>query len=75
VSGENGDNCIVLYPGTNGTNTLSEAEEVLQKFQPGDWIVQQNEINLGGEIMNLAARKGKENRFLILLFLVIFIQV
>ncbi|KAI8880740.1 Ribokinase-like protein [Backusella circina FSU 941] len=58
VSGETGDNCIVLYPGTNGTNTLDEAEVVLESFQSGDWIVQQNEINFGGEIMNLAARKG-----------------
>ncbi|KAI8881042.1 Ribokinase-like protein [Backusella circina FSU 941] len=58
VSGETGDNCIVLYAGTNGTHTLEEAESVLEHFEPGDWIIQQNEINLGGEIMKMAAKQG-----------------
>ncbi|KAL7318438.1 hypothetical protein PS15m_001683 [Mucor circinelloides] len=58
VSKETGDNCIVLYPGTNGTYTVEEAATVLESFGPGDWIVQQNEISHGGEIMKLAAEKG-----------------
>lgn len=58
VSGETGDNCIVLYPGTNATNTVEEASKVLESFSPGDWIVQQNEISNGGEIMKLALEKG-----------------
>lgn len=58
VSKETGDNCIVLYPGTNGTYTVEEAATVLESFSTGDWIVQQNEISHGGEIMKLAAEKG-----------------
>ncbi|KAI9485592.1 MAG: Ribokinase-like protein [Benjaminiella poitrasii] len=58
VSKETGDNCIVLYPGTNSTNTPEEAKRVLESFGPGDWLVQQNEISHGGDIMRLAAEKG-----------------
>lgn len=58
VSKETGDNCIVLYPGTNATYTVEEAATVLESFNPGDWIVQQNEISNGGGIMKLAAEKG-----------------
>ncbi|KAI8095440.1 Ribokinase-like protein [Thamnidium elegans] len=58
VSEETGDNCIVLYPGTNGTYTAEEASEVFKSFGSGDWIVQQNEISQGGAIMRLAASKG-----------------
>lgn len=48
----------MLYPGTNSTYTAQEAERVLEHFGPNDWIVQQNEISQGGEIMNLAVKKG-----------------
>ncbi|KAI8139059.1 Ribokinase-like protein [Fennellomyces sp. T-0311] len=58
VSAETGDNCIVLYPGTNDKYTAADAAKVLESFGPDDWIVQQNEISAGGEIMNLAADKG-----------------
>jgi ribokinase len=62
VSQENGDNCIVLYPGTNAKYTAEYAKEVLEHFGPGDWILQQNEISQGGGIMNVAADKGMEVR-------------
>ncbi|KAI8334855.1 Ribokinase-like protein [Choanephora cucurbitarum] len=58
VSEETGDNCIVLYPGSNATYKAEEAKKVLSSFGPGDWIVQQNEISEGGKIMSLAAEKG-----------------
>jgi ribokinase len=48
----------VLYPGTNGNYTVEEAAKVFESFGPGDWIVQQNEISHGGDIMRLAAEKG-----------------
>lgn len=48
----------MLHPGTNGSYQASEAAQVLEHFGPGDWIVQQNEISQGGEIMRLAAEKG-----------------
>ncbi|KAI7864132.1 Ribokinase-like protein [Spinellus fusiger] len=57
VSQETGDNSIVLFPGTNGTYTVEDAAQVLSSFGPGDWIVQQNEISQGGDIMRLAASK------------------
>jgi ribokinase len=59
VSQENGDNCIVLYPGTNAKYTADYAKQVLENFGPGDWILQQNEISQGGAIMDVAADKGK----------------
>ncbi|KAG0239305.1 hypothetical protein BGW41_007790 [Actinomortierella wolfii] len=58
LSQENRDNSIVLFPGTNHTVTMEEAHEVLSHFGPGDWIVMQNEINCGGEIMRAAKEKG-----------------
>ncbi|KAI8985946.1 Ribokinase-like protein [Pilobolus umbonatus] len=58
VSGETGDNCIVLYPGTNHTNKLDDVKKVLSSFGKEDWIIQQNEINDGGEIMRLAVERG-----------------
>ncbi|KAI9299642.1 Ribokinase-like protein [Cunninghamella echinulata] len=58
VSKETGDNCIVLFPGTNGTYVGEDAKKVIDQFQPGDWIIQQNEISNGGDIMRLAAEKG-----------------
>ncbi|ORZ25784.1 Ribokinase-like protein [Absidia repens] len=58
VSDETHDNCIVLFPGTNATYTGKDAVPVLEHFGPGDWIIQQNEISNGGDIMRLAAEKG-----------------
>ena len=59
MSSETGDNCIVLYPGTNAKYTPEDASKVLESFGSEDWIVMQNEISCGGEIMKLAAEKGK----------------
>ncbi|ORY95838.1 Ribokinase-like protein [Syncephalastrum racemosum] len=58
VSSETGDNCIVLYPGTNGTYTKEDAAVVMDHFGQGDWVLMQNEISQGGAIMRLAAEKG-----------------
>ncbi|KAG0256014.1 hypothetical protein DFQ27_005958, partial [Actinomortierella ambigua] len=58
LSEENRDNSIVLFPGTNHTVTTEEAHQVLKDFGPGDWIVMQNEISCGGEIMRAAKEKG-----------------
>ncbi|KAM3589806.1 hypothetical protein VKS41_000660 [Umbelopsis sp. WA50703] len=58
VCQKTGDNCIVLYPGTNAKYTAEYAKEVLEHFGPDDWILQQNEISQGGAIMQVAADKG-----------------
>ncbi|KAF9915343.1 hypothetical protein BX616_006366 [Lobosporangium transversale] len=58
LSEESHDNSIVLFPGTNKTVTLEEARHVLNKFEEGDWIVMQNEMSSGGEIMRAAKERG-----------------
>jgi ribokinase len=60
VCQETGDNCIVLYPGTNAKYTAEYAKQVLENFGPQDWILQQNEISQGGAIMQAAADKGMD---------------
>jgi len=60
LSQESHDNSIVLFPGTNHTVTLEEAHHVLAHFGEGDWIVMQNEMSCGGEIMRAAKERGKE---------------
>ncbi|KAF9171860.1 hypothetical protein BGX20_006793 [Mortierella sp. AD010] len=58
LSRESRDNAIVLFPGTNSKVTLEEAQHVLRNFGPGDWIVMQNEISSGGDIMRAAKERG-----------------
>ncbi|RUS19358.1 Ribokinase-like protein [Endogone sp. FLAS-F59071] len=52
------DNAIVLVPGANHTITSAFAQTVLEDFGHGDWILQQNEISSGGDIMRMAANRG-----------------
>ena len=42
---ENGQNCIILYGGTNRQITEAYVDEVLAHFEAGDVLVLQNEIN------------------------------
>ena len=42
---ENGQNCIILYGGTNRQITEAYVDEVLAHFEVGDVLVLQNEIN------------------------------
>ncbi|KAG0094730.1 hypothetical protein BGZ93_006824 [Podila epicladia] len=58
LSQESHDNSIVLFPGTNHTVTLEEARHVLSHFGKGDWLVMQNEISSGGDIMRAAKERG-----------------
>ncbi|KAF9104295.1 hypothetical protein BGX27_010146 [Mortierella sp. AM989] len=58
LSQESHDNAIVLFPGTNSKVSIEEAQHVLWNFGPGDWIVMQNEISSGGQIMRAAKEKG-----------------
>ncbi|KAI1301146.1 hypothetical protein EDD11_005794 [Mortierella claussenii] len=57
MSEESHDNSIVLFPGTNSTVTLEEARHVLSHFGEGDWLVMQNEMSSGGEIMRAAKER------------------
>ena len=55
---ENGENCILLFGGSNRCVTKTQVEETLSHFSPGDWLVLQNEINLLPLIIRTAAEKG-----------------
>lgn len=53
-----GQNCILLYPGTNHGLTEGYLDQVLGQFGPGDWVLLQNETNLVGTIIQKAAERG-----------------
>lgn len=55
---KNGQNCILLYGGTNRTITQEEVDEVLADFTAGDIILLQNEINAMDYIIDQAHAKG-----------------
>lgn len=52
-----GENCILLYSGSNGKNTEEKMDEVLSKFSEGDLLLLQNEINLISAIIDKAYEK------------------
>ncbi|MBQ4050525.1 MAG: ribokinase [Oscillospiraceae bacterium] len=53
-----GQNCILLYGGSNRRITEEYIERVLTHFGPGDLLLMQNEINLPERIVELAHEKG-----------------
>ena len=53
-----GDNSIFLYPGSNAKITEEFVDEVLDKFQKGDMLLLQNEINKIDYIIEKAYKKG-----------------
>lgn len=53
-----GQNCILIYPGTNAMLTEAEMDSVLAQFAPGDVVLVQNETNLVPEIIRAAAARG-----------------
>ena len=55
-----GENCIVLFGGTNQMQTKKEVDAVLSHFEEGDYIVLQNEINEVNYIISQAKKKGME---------------
>ena len=54
----NGDNCILLYGGSNRAVTPSMADEVLDHFEAGDMLVLQNEISELSYLMEQAHKRG-----------------
>ena len=54
----NGQNCILLYGGTNRMLTSAFIDEVLAAFEPGDILLLQNEVNKLDEIVDKAYEKG-----------------
>lgn len=53
-----GDNCIILYGGTNQRITKEQVDRVLSHFSAGDYLILQNEINHLPYIMEKAHEKG-----------------
>lgn len=53
-----GQNCILLFGGSNQEITTQEVDQVLTHFGPGDRIILQNEINNLAYIMQQAAARG-----------------
>ena len=53
-----GGNCILLFGGSNQAITRGMADEVLEHFGKGDYLLLQNEISEVGYIMKRAAEKG-----------------
>lgn len=52
-----GENCILLYRGSNGENTEQKIVSVLENFEDGDVILLQNEMNLLKELIDQAYEK------------------
>lgn len=52
-----GENCILLYGGSNQCIPEGHIRRVIGSFSPGDWLVLQNEINHLSLIIQLAAER------------------
>jgi ribokinase len=52
-----GQNCIILFSGTNGMLDLQYIESFMSEAEPGDILVLQNEINCLRDIMLMAKEK------------------
>ena len=55
---QGGQNCIILYGGSNQQITEQQVEETLAHFEKGDILLLQNEINGNGYIIDKAYEKG-----------------
>lgn len=55
---KSGQNCIILYGGTNRTISSEQVEETLADFHAGDWLVLQNELNCTAELIKAAKQRG-----------------
>lgn len=57
---ESGQNCILLYPGSNRKLTKEYIDQVLSNFSAGDMIILQNEVNHLDYIIDSAFARGME---------------
>lgn len=55
-----GQNCILLFGGSNQCVTSRQVEDALSHFSAGDYLVLQNEINLLPLIVDRAAERGMQ---------------
>ncbi len=54
----NGQNCILLYGGANQKQNIDHIKAVLDKGNPGDYLVLQNEVNEIEYIMQIGKERG-----------------
>lgn len=57
VCGNSGENSILLFPGANFKNTRQEMIHAVNRMEPGDILLMQNEINDPEFLLQLAAEK------------------
>jgi ribokinase len=57
---QGGENCILLFGGSNQCITEEQIEKTLKGFGPGDVLVLQNEINLLPQIVEVAYERGMQ---------------
>ena len=55
-----GQNCILLYGGSNRSLTTEQIQETMAQFSPGDWLVLQNETNLLPELVDAGFARGMQ---------------
>lgn len=55
---QSGQNCIILFGGSNQCITKEQIKETMSAFDKGDYLVLQNEVNELPEIVNQAYEKG-----------------
>lgn len=55
---KSGENCIIVYRGTNGAIEKEDIDRVLSHFGAGDFLVLQNEINNTDYLIEAAAARG-----------------
>ncbi len=53
-----GENCILLFGGSNRCVTETQIDETISAFAPGDWLLLQNEVNMVARMVDSAAEKG-----------------
>ena len=55
-----GQNCILLYGGSNRSLTEAQISETIAQFSPGDWLILQNETNLLPELVEAGFARGMQ---------------
>ena len=58
-----GRNSIIVFGGANHAVTPAMIEKTLSDFDPGDWLLMQNEISGGRTLLESAAKKGMRVAF------------
>jgi len=53
-----GENCILLFGGSNQCVTETQIDETISAFASSDWLLLQNEVNLVCKMVDKAAEKG-----------------